>query len=62
MSDKPLSDLVKQGWQIVSYAVHDAGGTQVHHNVLVTRQGQHKLLTIRKKMVGEGVVVSELEV
>jgi hypothetical protein len=62
MSDKPLSDLVRQGWEIVSYAVHDMGGTQAYHNVLVTRQGQHKLLTIRKKLVGEGVVVSELEV
>jgi hypothetical protein len=62
MSDKPLSDLVRQGWQVVNYAVNDAGGTATYHNVLVTRQGQHKLLTIRKKMVGEGVVVSELEV
>lgn len=62
MSDKPVSDHVRQGWQVVSYAVHDAGGTQVHHNVLMTRQGQHKLLTIRKKMVGDGIVVSELEV
>ena len=26
------------------------------------RSGQHKVLTVRKKMLGDGVVVSEMEV
>ncbi|HYC68749.1 hypothetical protein [Brevundimonas sp.] len=62
MSDKPLSDLVKQGWEIVDYSVGtDSSGTQTHCFV-VRRQAQHKVLTVRKKMLGEGVVSSEMEV
>ncbi len=62
MTDKPLSEAVSAGWTIVTYAVNDLGGTGVYHNILLERQGQHKVLTIRKKMLGEGLVFEELEV
>ena len=62
MTDKPLSDAVRGGWKIVGYSAHDMGGTAAYHNVILERQGQHKVLTIRKKMLGEGIVVEELEV
>ena len=62
MSDKPLSDAVRQGWEIVSYSATDMSGETYQHNVLLHRQGQHKILTVRKKMIGDGVVVTELEV
>ena len=29
MSDKPLSDLVKQGWEVVGYSVTDCLGDQM---------------------------------
>lgn len=62
MSEKPLSDLVRQGWEIVDYSVGtDSSGTQSHCFV-VRRQGQHKVLSVRKKMLGDGVVASEMEV
>ena len=62
MSDKPLSDLVKQGWELADYSVGtDSSGTQTHCFV-VRRQGQHRVLTVRKKMLGDGVVASEMEV
>ena len=62
MSDKPISDAVRQGWEIVSYSATDMSGETYQHNVLLRRQGQHKILTLRKKMIGDGVVASELEV
>ena len=37
-------------------------GQTYQHNVLLRRQRQHKILTVRKKMIGEGSVVAELEV
>jgi hypothetical protein len=30
--------------------------------VLLTRQGQHRILTLRKKMLGDGLVATEMEV
>jgi hypothetical protein len=62
VSDKPLSDLVRQGWEIVSYSATDMSGETYQHNVLLRRQGQHRILTLRKKMLGDGIVASELEV
>jgi len=62
VSDKPLSDLVKQGWSVVAYSATDMSGETSQHNVLLTRQGQHRILTLRKKMMGEGIVATELEV
>jgi hypothetical protein len=62
MSDTPLSDLVRQGWQVVSYSVTDSSGETWHHNFLLARNSQHKVLTVRKKMLGDGVVATEMEV
>ncbi len=62
MTDRPLSDAVSAGWEIVSYSATDYSGETYQHNILLRRQGQHRILTIRKKMLGEGVVVTELEV
>jgi len=62
MSDTPLSDLVRQGWSVVSYSVTDSAGETWQHNVLLARQGQHRILTLRKKMIGDGVVASEMDV
>jgi hypothetical protein len=62
VSDRPLSDLVKQGWEVVDFSVAtDSAGSQAHC-FLLRRQGQHKVLNIRKKMLGDGLVASELEV
>ena len=54
MSDTPLSDLVRQ--------VTDSSGESWHHNFLLARNSQHKVLTVRKKMLGDGLVASEMEV
>ena len=62
MSDSPLSDLVRQGWSIVSYSATDMSGETYQHNVLLTKGGQHRILTLRKKMIGDGIVASEMDV
>jgi hypothetical protein len=62
VTDRPLSDAVAAGWDIVSYSATDYSGETYQHNILLRRQGQHRILNIRKKMLGEGVVVTELEV
>ncbi len=62
MSDTPLSNLVRQGWTIVSYSATDMSGETYQHNVLLTKGGQHRILTLRKKMIGDGIVASEMDV
>lgn len=62
MSDKPVSDLVRQGWEIVSYSATDMSGETYQHNVLLRRGGAHRIVTVRKKMIGEGLVIAELDV
>ncbi|WP_374274369.1 hypothetical protein [Brevundimonas sp.] len=57
-----MSNLVVQGWQVIGYSVSDAGGETYQHNVLLAREGEHKVLTVRKKFMGEGVVSTEMDV
>ena len=60
--DRPLSTLVAQGWEIVSYAsgVAPTSHTPVE-NVLLRRQKNHKILSIRSKTFGGGYVVKEYD-
>lgn len=59
--EKPLSTLVAQGWEIVNYAIapDSSGGA---HCVLLRKQKNHKLLTVRPKTLGKGYAVKELDV
>lgn len=60
--DKPLSTLVGQGWEIVSYASgFDHSKTSQTDNFLLRRMKAHKLLKVRKKVFGQGFVVTELD-
>ena len=60
--ERPLSTLVAQGWEIVDYtALYDhqtSGGTDCF---LMRRQKQHKILKIRKKWLGVGFAVKEID-
>jgi hypothetical protein len=62
---KPLSTLVSQGWEIVAYA-NAAGGEQgqmmTTENFLLRRMKAHKIVKIRKKMIGHGFVVTEMDI
>jgi hypothetical protein len=60
--ERPLSTLVAQGWEIVSYSSGHAPGSQTPvENVLLRRQKHHKILSVRRKTLGGGLVVKELD-
>lgn len=59
---RPVSALVAQGWEIVGFSSgHDLTWGAYAHHVLLRRQRAHKLLSIRAKTVGRGLVVKEIE-
>ena len=60
---KPLSTLVSQGWEIVSYS-NGSGGEHgmATENFLLRRMKAHKVVKIRKKMIGHGFVVTEMDI
>ncbi|HVY89674.1 MAG TPA: hypothetical protein VG942_12445 [Hyphomonadaceae bacterium] len=60
--NRPLSDLVAQGWEILHYAASNDTGGAVVENFLLRRQKAHRILSIRPKMMGTGYVVKELDV
>jgi len=60
--DRPLSTLVGQGWEIVSYSSGHAPGTATPvENVLLRRQKNHKIISVRRKTFGGGYVVKEYD-
>jgi hypothetical protein len=60
--DRPLSTLVAQGWEIVSYSSGHAPSSQTPvENVLLRRQKNHKILSVRPKIFGRGLVVREYD-
>lgn len=63
MSEAPISSLVSQGWEIAGYTATDPSGAVYQHSVLLRRQGQHKIVVLRKKLLGDGIVVdTEMDV
>jgi len=61
--DKPLSTLVSQGWEVVSYAaVYDRNRAVMSDNFLLRRMKSHKVLKVRKKWIGHGFVVTEMDI
>jgi hypothetical protein len=60
---RPLSQLIGQGWELVSYSAgsdYNNGGGMMDC-FLLRRQKQHKLLKVRRKYLGNGLVVRELD-
>ena len=62
MSERPLSALVAQGWEVVDYsaAVGDSGMQE--HCFLLRKGRDHRVLRIRKKLMGSGIVGEEIDV
>ncbi|MBJ3784085.1 hypothetical protein [Devosia sediminis] len=59
---KPVSQLVAQGWEIIdSSSCVDSMGRMVH-SVLLRRHRQHRFVTISRKLLGGGVTVEERDV
>lgn len=62
-AERPLSAMLSQGWEVANYsATVDPAAGMLVHCFLMRRQGRTKIVNLRKKMIGEGTVVEELEV
>lgn len=60
--ERPLSALVAQGWEIVSYSSgHEYASGAAVENILLRRQKNHRILSIRPKTFGGGYVVKEVD-
>lgn len=62
MTDRALTTWLSQGWELENYSATAPYGETVHHCFLLRRQGHRKIVSIRKKMMGKGVVVTEMDV
>jgi hypothetical protein len=61
-SEKPLSTLVSQGWEIVGFAGSTPHQGSTVDTFLLRRMKAHKLLRVRKKTFGGGYAVSEQDI
>lgn len=59
---KAVSALVAQGWEIVSYSASTDHAGNHSHSLLLRRQKQHKILQLRTKWIGSGLVAKEIDV
>lgn len=60
---RPLSTLRSQGWEVAGYSASmDPGTGMLAHCFLLKRENRSKVLVVRKKMVGEGIVAEEMDV
>lgn len=59
---KPLSTLVAQGWEIIGYTGSMDNAGNAIQNILLRRQKQHRVLSIRPKMLGKGLVAKEMDI
>ncbi|WP_338734818.1 hypothetical protein [Asticcacaulis sp. DW145] len=60
--ERPVSALVSQGWEVVSYSTSVEGAEGSRQSVLLRKQKQHKIIRFRPKMLGKGYVVKEMDV
>lgn len=61
-NDRPLSYLVSQGWEVVGFSSGTDGHHGVSDNFLLRRQKSHKLVKVRRKVLGKGYVVTETDI
>lgn len=59
--EQPLSELTRAGWDVVQYQAGFGGSGLTEHCFHLRRNGQHKVLVVRKKMMGSGVTSEELD-
>jgi hypothetical protein len=52
----PLSAMVTQGWEIVQYSAAIDSSGMFQHCFLLRKGGRHKVLMVRDKMMGEGLI------
>ena len=61
-NERPLTGLLSQGWEVLQYSASLGDSGMLEHCFLVRRQGEAKILLVRRKVLGEGVTSEEVEV
>ena len=61
-SEKPLSTMVSQGWEVVGFAGSTPHQGSTVNTFLLRKMKAHKLLRIRKKTFGGGYAVTEQDI
>ncbi|HRH20141.1 MAG TPA: hypothetical protein PLE81_05820 [Brevundimonas sp.] len=64
MSDvtRPISDMVRSGWIIENYSAALGSYGVLEHCFHMTRSSARKVVTVRARLMGSGVEVTELEI
>ncbi len=62
MSERPLSEQLAKGWAVAHYSTTLGENGVVEHCFHLQKGRENKVLRIRKKMLGAGVVAEELEI
>jgi hypothetical protein len=62
-NNHPLSTLVGQGWEVVSFSTSHNGTSNKEMSAILLRRGRsHKILRMRPKYFGSGRVVTEEDI
>jgi len=62
-NERPLAAMIAQGWEVAHYsATVDPSTAVLTHCFLMRKGSKTKIATVRKKMLGEGVISEEFEV
>ena len=61
-TNRPLSALVAQGWEVMHYTSTSGESGMQEHFFLLRKGRDHRVLRVRKKMMGKGLVGEELDV
>jgi len=62
-TDRPISALQGQGWDIAHYTATTDVSTGMQQHCFVMRKGKDtKVVMVRKKIMGDGVMVEEMVV
>ena len=62
LGDRPISALLSQGWEVKHYSASLGDSGMLEHCFHIARRNENKVVRIRKKMMGQGVVAEELDV
>jgi hypothetical protein len=60
--NRPLSTLVGQGWEVLQYSASPGDSGMQEHCFLLRKGRDHRVLRVRKKMLGGGVTSEEIDV
>jgi hypothetical protein len=60
-SERPLSGLIAQGWEVQHYHALTGTSGMLEHLFHLSRQGENKVLLVRRSMMGKGMHAEEFD-